>query len=412
MWVCRLKNQGDSKTFCLYLGRVAVAMASAGEISKEQLRSSSVPVSLGNWCKKCSNLHKLIGYPYLVSAWHCGIYIMQAVLNSVQGTVPAFDHQSSSLDFPRYPLARGRMKLNRSKDLERSAPLCIYSGQNRSAVRNRYTFQKYFLQSRFSWSPADGWSSLAWRSSRSAWSSSFSSAPHAGSEELAAPHACAGSSSSSGSSLTRSNLSWGNGGHLSLHIYILPSCKMNPGWHTIGIRLVYDWHTVVYDWHTWYTVMCGVYDGIRCYVCTVYDGIRWHTVVYGVTCVYGIRWHTVAYGGIRVTCGYGIRLVYDWYTIGIRWYTGAPLGMVYDRYTIWYTDVVLHISDWKVRWWKLLRWFLKKRVIKLKPRDWYVSVEATRCLPLSSSCQIGVLQRASLDNTARFPPAAVAAPAP
>ena len=30
----------------------------------------------------------------------------------------------------------------------------------------------------------------------------------------------------------------------------------------------------------------------------------------------------------------------------------------------------------------------------------------------SSSCQIGVLQRASLDNTARFPPAAVAAPAP
>ena len=345
------KNQGDSKTFCLYLGRVAVAMASAGEISKEQLRSSSVPVSLGNWCKKLSNLHKLIGYPYLV-AWHCGIYIMQAVLNSVQGTVPAFDHQSRSLDFPRYPLARGRMKLNRSKDLERSAPLCIYSGQNRSAVRNRYTFQKYFLQSRFSWSPADGWSSLAWRSSRSAWSSSFSSAPHAGSEELAAPHACAGSSSSSGSSLTRSNLSWGNGGHLSLHIYT---------------AILQDEPWVAYDWHT-----VGIrlaYGGIRWCV-VVYDGIRWHTMVYGAMCVR----YTMAYGGIRVTCVYGIR----WHAVVY----GSHVGMVYDRYTIWYTDVALHISDWKVRWWKLWRWFLKKRVSKLKPRDWYGSVEATRCLRL------------------------------
>ena len=246
--------------------------------------------------KKLSNLHKLIGYPYLVSAWHCGIYIMQAVLNSVQGTVPAFDHQSRSLDFPRYPLARGRMKLNRSKDLERSAPLCIYSGQNRSAVRNRFTFQKYFLQSRFSWSPADGWSSLAWRSSRSAWSSSFSSAPHAGSEELAAPHACAGSSSSSGSSLTRSNLSRGNGGHLSLHIYtaiLQDEPWVAYGWYTIGIR----WYTVMCGGIRWHTV---AYDGIRCYVCTVYDGIRWYT---GHMCVR----YTMACGGIRVTCGYGIR---------------------------------------------------------------------------------------------------------
>ena len=122
---------------------------------------------------------------------------------------------------------------------------------------------------------------------------------------------------------------------------------MNPGWHTIGIRLVYDWHTVVYG------DVVVVYDGIRWYTVVCWYGIRWHTVVYGSHACVVYDWYTIgirlAYGGIRVTCGYGIRvgirLVYDWHTMVY----GAPLGMVYDRYTIWYTDVVLHISDWKVR---------------------------------------------------------------
>ena len=86
-------------------------------------------------------------------------------------------------------------------------------------------------------------------------------------------------------------------------------------WRTVGIRLVYGdvW---------WYT---AVYGGIRGYVCTVYDGIRRYTAVYGAMCVrytIGIR---LVYDGIRCTSGYGIRLVYDWYT-----------------------DVVLHMSHWKV----------------------------------------------------------------
>ena len=99
---------------------------------------------------------------------------------------------------------------------------------------------------------------------------------------------------------------------------------MNPGWHTIGIRLVYDWHTVVYGDVWWYTM---VYGAMCVRYTTAYGGIRWYTGHMWV-------WYTV-----------GIRLVYDGHTMVY----GAPLGMVYDRYTIWYTDVVLHISDWKVR---------------------------------------------------------------
>jgi hypothetical protein len=49
---------------------------------------------------------------------------------------------------------------------------------------------------------------------------------------------------------------------------------MHPVWHTIGIRLVYDWHTVVYGELWWYTM---AYGGIRWYVGMVYDGIRWYT---------------------------------------------------------------------------------------------------------------------------------------
>ena len=65
---------------------------------------------------------------------------------------------------------------------------------------------------------------------------------------------------------------------------------MIPGWYTIGVRLVYDWYTVVYGDVCWYT---AVYGGIRGYVCTVYD---WYTMVYGAP----------------------LGMVYDWYTIGIR----------------------------------------------------------------------------------------------
>ena len=68
---------------------------------------------------------------------------------------------------------------------------------------------------------------------------------------------------------------------------------------------------LVYDWYT---------GGIRLFL-VVYDGIRlvlwWYTMVYGWYCG-GIRWYTagtvVVYDGIRLV----LWVVYDWYTIGIR----------------------------------------------------------------------------------------------
>ena len=114
---------------------------------------------------------------------------------------------------------------------------------------------------------------------------------------------------------------------------LLPSCKMIPGWYTIGVRLVYDWYTVVYGDVWWYT---AVYGGIRGYVCTVYDGIRRYTGL----CVYGIR---LVYDGIRCTSGYGIRLVYGCCT----------------------SHVTLEGSLMKT-----VEIILAKHVIKLKPRDW------------------------------------------
>ena len=104
---------------------------------------------------------------------------------------------------------------------------------------------------------------------------------------------------------------------------------MIPGWYTIGVRLVYDWYTVVYGDVWWYT---AVYGGIRGYVCTVYDGIRRYTAVYGAMCVrytIGIRWYTVH---LWVWYTIGIRLVYDWYTIGIRMlYFTCHIGRFIDE---------------------------------------------------------------------------------
>ena len=132
--------------------------------------------------------------------------------------------------------------------------------------------------------------------------------------------------------------------HLSLHI--LPSCKMNPVWNTIGIKLVYDWYSVGIRW---YTVMCG---GLRWFTGMVYDGIRWYTLVYGSD----------------VVCKK--RLVYDWYTLDY----GSPLGMVYDWYTIG-IRLVYRCDPSHIRLRGFIGqncWddFLKKHVIKLKPREW------------------------------------------
>jgi hypothetical protein len=49
-------------------------------------------------------------------------------------------------------------------------------------------------------------------------------------------------------------------------------------------------------------------------------------------------WYTMVYGGIRVTCVCGIRLVNDWYTVGIRWYTG--------HMRVWYTSSIRLVYDW------------------------------------------------------------------
>ena len=80
-------------------------------------------------------------------------------------------------------------------------------------------------------------------------------------------------------------------------------------WYKIGIRLVFGCHTMVYGDVWWFTLVYGY-------------GIRWHTVVYlgirvrcGMQKTIGIR---LVYFGLWVTSGYGIRLVYDWYKIGIQ----------------------------------------------------------------------------------------------
>ena len=88
------------------------------------------------------------------------------------------------------------------------------------------------------------------------------------------------------------------------------------GWYTGGIRVVYGWYTVVYGSIRKYTVInfsiatVAVYGGIRRYT-EVYGSIRKYTVInFSIATIGGIRRYTEVYGGIRV--------VYGWYTGGIR----------------------------------------------------------------------------------------------